>query len=97
MFFFILMSFFANFTNQTMNESDLFTLKENYANMIIDGMDIDTLAQFAYDSIMDNLKDYEEKDLEAEITDLYGEETYNDLADVDDIKVSYGDTLRPAS
>ena len=65
--------------------------------MIIDGMDIDTLAQFAYDSIMDNLKDYEEKDLEAEITDLYGEETYNDLADVDDIKVSYGDTLRPAS
>jgi len=91
------MSFFANFTNQTMNESDLFTLKENYANMIIDGMDIDTLAQFAYDSIMDNLKDYEEKDLEAEITDLYGEETYNDLADVDDIKVSYGDTLRPAS
>jgi hypothetical protein len=80
-----------------MNESDLFTLKENYANMIIDGMDIDMLAQFAYDSIMDNLKDYEEKDLEAEITDLYGEETYNDLADVDTTNVSYGDTLRPAS
>ena len=91
------MSFVSNFTNQTMNESDLFTLKENYANMIIDGMDIDMLAQFAYDSIMDNLKDYEEKDLEAEITDLYGEETYNDLADVDITNVSYGDTLRPAS
>ena len=91
------MSFVSNFTNQTMNESDLFTLKENYANMIIDGMDIDTLAQFAYDSIMDNLKDYEEKDLEAEITDLYGEETYNDLADVDTTNVSYGDALRPAS
>ena len=91
------MSFVSNFTDQTMNESDLFTLKENYANMIVDGMDIDTLAQFAYDSIMDNLKDYEEKDIEAEITDLYGEETYNDLADVNTIKVSYGDTLRPAS
>ena len=91
------MSFVSNFTDQTMNESDLFTLKENYANMIIDGMDIDTLAQFAYDSIMDNLKDYEEKDLEAEITDLYGEEIYNDLADVDTTNVSYGDTLRPAS
>ena len=91
------MSFVSNFTNQTMNESDLFTLKEHYANMIIDGMDIDTLAQFAYDSIMDNLKDYEEKDIEAEIIDLYGEETYNDLADVDIINVSYGDTLRPAS
>ena len=91
------MSFVSNFTNQTMNESDLFTLKENYVNMIIDGMDIDTLAQFAYDSIMDNLKDYEEKDIEAEIIDLYGEETYNDLADVDITNVSYGDTLRPAS
>ena len=91
------MSFVSTFTNQTMNESDLFTLKENYANMIIDGMDIDTLAQFAYDSIMDNLKDYEEKDIEAEIIDLYGEETYNDLADVDTTNVSYGDTLRPAS
>ena len=91
------MSFISNFTNQTMNESDLFTLKENYANMIVDGMDIDTLAQFAYDSIMDNLKDYEEKDIEAEIIDLYGEETYNDLADVDITNVSYGDTLRPAS
>ena len=91
------MSFISNFINQTMNESDLFTLKENYANMIIDDMDIDTLAQFAYDSIMDNLKDYEEKDIEAEIIDLYGEETYNDLADVDTINVSYGDTLRPAS
>ena len=47
------------------------------------------------DSIMDNLKDYGEKDIEAEIIDLYGEETYNDLADVDTIKVSYGDTLDP--
>lgn len=80
-----------------MNQSDLFTLKENYANLIVDGMDIDTLAQFAYDSIMDNLKDYEEQDLEAEITDLYGEETYNDLADVDDIKVTYGETMNAAS
>ena len=79
------MSFISNFTNQTMNESDLFTLKENYANMIVDGMDIDTLAQFAYDSIMDNLKDYEEKDIEAEITDLYGEETLNDLLPETDI------------
>ena len=68
-----------------MNESDLFTLKENYANLIVDGMDIDTLAQFAYDSIMDNLKDYEEKDIEAEITDLYGEETLNDLLPETDI------------
>ena len=80
-----------------MNESDLFTLKENYANLIIDGMDIDTLAQFAYDSIMDNLKDYDEDDLRAEVTDLYGEETCADLSDLDEVNVTYGDTMLPAS
>ena len=62
-----------------MNESDLFTLKENYANMIIDGMDIDTLAQFAYDSIMGNIETWDEEEVKGEITDLYGEETLNDL------------------
>ena len=79
------MSLIKQYLHNKMNESDLFTLKENYANLIVDGMDIDTLAQFAYDSIMDNLKDYEEKDIEAEITDLYGEETLNDLLPETDI------------
>ena len=68
-----------------MNESDLFTLKENYANMIIDGMDIDTLAQFAYDSIMGNIETWDEEEVKGEITDLYGEETLNDLLPKTDI------------
>ena len=68
-----------------MNESDLFTLKENYANMIIDGMDIDTLAQFAYDSIMGNIETWDEEEVKGEITDLYGEETLNDLLPETDI------------
>ena len=40
-----------------MTESDLFALKENYVNMIVEGMDIDTLAQFAFDSIIANYED----------------------------------------
>ena len=32
-----------------MNDSELLQLKENYANMIIDGMDMDSLCQMAFD------------------------------------------------
>ena len=63
----------------TMNESDLFTLKENYVNMIIDGMDMDSLVQFAFDSIMDNIKDWDEDDIKEEILECYDEEMWEDL------------------
>ena len=79
------MSLIKQYLHNKMNESDLFTLKENYANMIIDGMDIDTLAQFAYDSIMGNIETWDEEEVKGEITDLYGEETLNDLLPETDI------------
>ena len=66
-----------------MNDSDLFTLKENYANMIIDGMDMDSLVQFAYDSIMDNIKDWDEDDMKEEILECYDEEMLDDLMPVE--------------
>ena len=66
-----------------MNESDLFTLKENYVNMIIDGMDMDSLVQFAFDSIMDNIKDWNEDDVKEEILECYDEEMLNDLMPVE--------------
>ena len=66
-----------------MNESDLFTLKENYVNMIIDGMDMDSLVQFAYDSIMDNIKDWDEDDMKEEILECYDEEMLDDLMPVE--------------
>ena len=46
-----------------MNDSDLFTLKENYANMIIDGMDMDSLCQMAFDLLLDAYKDCSEDDI----------------------------------
>lgn len=65
-----------------MNDSDLYAFKENYANHIIDCMDIDTLAQFARDVIMNNLKNYDGDELRAEIIDRYGKETCDDLSDL---------------
>ena len=63
----------------TMNESDLFALKENYCNHIIDGMDMDCLVQMCHDLLMDAYKDCTEDDMIAEIKDLYDQETLDDL------------------
>ena len=46
---------------------------------------------------MGNLEDYDEQELEEEITDLYGEETFQDLLPSDTVQVSYGSTPQEAS
>ena len=66
-------------TTATMNESDLQQLKENYINMIIDGMDMDSLCQMAFDLLLDSYEDATEDDMIEEIKDLYDEETLIDL------------------
>ena len=74
------MSFVSNFTDPDMlNPEQLNQLKEHYINVILDGMDMDTLVQFAFDSMFDNIKDWDEEDLKEEILDLYDEEMLNDL------------------
>ena len=62
-----------------MTDSDLYTLKENYCNMILDGMDMDSLCEMCYDLLMDAYKDCNENELTEEILDLYGEEMLEDL------------------
>lgn len=71
-----------------MNESELFTLKENYANHIIDGMDMDSLVQLAYDMLLDTYKDCTEDEMIEEIKGLYDEETLIDL--LPDAEVAQG-------
>ena len=66
-------------TTVTMNADELFALKENYINMIIDGMDMDSLCQMAFDLLLDSYQDATEDDMIAEIKDLYDEETLADL------------------
>ena len=74
-----------------MNDSELETLKENYTHMIIDGMDMNTLITFAFDSIMENIETWNEEEVKAEIVDLYGEEILKDLSPKPVEKVSSRD------
>ena len=66
-------------TTATMNESELLQLKENYINMIIDGMDMDSLCQMAFDLLLDSYQDATEDDMIEEIKDLYDADTLIDL------------------
>ena len=69
-------------STQTMNESDLFELKENYVNHIIDGMDIDTLCAYARDCMLngtDGISEWNESEIKEEIVDMYGEDILEDL------------------
>ena len=65
-----------------MNKEQLDQLKNNYAEMIVDGMDMDTLITFAVEAIEDNIKDWDEQDVKEEIVDLYGEEVLEGLMPV---------------
>ena len=66
-----------------MNSKQLDQLKLNYAEMIVEGMDMDTLITFAVESIEQNIKDWDEDDVKSEILDLYDEETLESLMPVD--------------
>ena len=80
-----------------MTESDLFALKENYVNMTVEGMDIDTLAQFAFDSIIANYEDVDAEDLKQEIVHDYDQEMLDSLMPTDMIQVNYSQEAMPSS
>jgi len=62
-----------------LNEQQLDQLKTNYAEMIVEGMDMDSLITFAIESIEQNIKDWDEDDVTSEILDYYGDETLEGL------------------
>ena len=66
-----------------MNDSELLQLKENYANMIIDSMDMDSLCQMAFDFLMEEYKDCTEEQMKEEVIDLYDEEVLESLMPVE--------------
>mgnify|MGYP000671970128 CR=1 FL=1 len=67
-----------------MNDSDLFQLKENYANMIIEGMDMNDLCQMCFDMLMDSYHNYSENDIKEEVIELYDEEVLESLMPVEE-------------
>ena len=44
-------------------------LIENYATLIVEGMDMDTLVSFAYDTLVADLESYDDADLIKEIVE----------------------------
>jgi hypothetical protein len=77
------MSFISFPTNPNiMNAEQLDQLKTNYAELIVEGMDMDTLITFAVESVEQNIKDWDENDVKSEILDFYGEETLEGLMSV---------------
>ena len=63
----------------TLSEDKLQAIKENYASLILDGMDMRTLEAFAMESILENMDKWDLNDVKEEVLDYYGEETWNDL------------------
>ena len=61
----------------TINQID--QLKSAYAEMVVEGMDMDSLITFAVESIEQNLKDYDMNDIKEEIIDCYGEDVLSDM------------------
>ena len=61
----------------TINQID--QLKNDYAKMIVEGMDMKLLIEFAEDCVMENLKGYDMDDIKEEIIDCYGEDVLSDM------------------
>ena len=66
-------------TQMTMNKEQLDQFKFNYAEMIVDQMDMDDLITLAVESIEQNLKDYTEEELKEEILDLYDDSVLSSI------------------
>ncbi len=54
-------------------------LRQRYAEMIVDGLDMNDLITLAVDSIVENLKGYEMDDIKEEVIDCYNVQTWFDL------------------
>ena len=59
-----------------MSQEKLDELKRSYAEMVIEGMDMDMLIEMAEDSIIEQVKNYDYEDLKEEIVDYYGEDSW---------------------
>ena len=59
-----------------MNFKDRDSVIDSYAQYIVDGMDIQSMEQFVYDTLVENLTDYTNEELATKIVEIYGEEWF---------------------
>ncbi|MFZ9205628.1 MAG: DUF7326 family protein [Candidatus Nanopelagicaceae bacterium] len=53
--------------------NDLSTLVDRYAEQLMDSMDMKTMEQFVFDTLVENLTNYTHEELISEISDHYPE------------------------
>ena len=63
----------------TLSQAQLDQFKEHYAYRILDGMDIKTLEQLAYDTIIESMANWDEDDVMDEIKLCYDDETATEM------------------
>lgn len=63
----------------TLTSQQLDQLIENYAERIVDEMDVKCLIQFAYDTIVENFAGKSEEDVLTEISYVYDEDVIQEL------------------
>lgn len=57
---------------------DFSTLVERYAEFVMDSMDMKTMEQFVFDTLVHSYNDYSEEELIGEIRECYGDEWFDD-------------------
>lgn len=66
-------------TNNIKEWADTFDAYEIYAERIMDSMDMKTMEQFVFDTLVENLNNYSESELINEIRECYGDEMLEDF------------------
>ena len=57
---------------------DFSGLVEKYAEHVMDSMDMKTMEQFVFDTLVENLNNYTEEELINEVREYYGDEWFED-------------------
>jgi len=65
---------------KTMNEEQLSNLKDNYAELIVDGLDHKDMYRIVFDYLRSEIESTNEDELKEEIVDMYGEDKWDELS-----------------
>jgi hypothetical protein len=63
-----------------MNEEQLSNLKDNYAELIVDGLDHKDMYRIVFDYLRSEIESTNEDELKEEIVDMYGEDKWDELS-----------------
>jgi hypothetical protein len=63
-----------------MNEEQLATIKDNYAELIVEGLDHKDMYRIVLDYLRSEIESTNEDELKEEIVDMYGEDKWDELS-----------------